>query len=106
MVLFELITIPLRAESVMATLVTKLSFVTRVALSGVWLTSHTGLLYRWPYYTGVESSQQPLGGEALGLLLWITWVQTGQSLIFSFQRTPGPKFSQGQNAQSQEQKPD
>jgi propionyl-CoA synthetase len=26
--------------SVMATLVTKLSFVTRVAISGVWLTSH------------------------------------------------------------------
>jgi hypothetical protein len=30
-----------RASSVMATLVTKLSFVTRVAISGVWLTSHT-----------------------------------------------------------------
>jgi hypothetical protein len=29
-------------EPVMATLVTKLSFVTRVAISGVWLTSHTG----------------------------------------------------------------
>jgi GNAT superfamily N-acetyltransferase len=28
--------------TVMATLVTKLSFVTRVAISGVWLTSHTG----------------------------------------------------------------
>jgi hypothetical protein len=28
----------------MATLVTKLSFVTRVAISGVWLTSHTGFL--------------------------------------------------------------
>jgi hypothetical protein len=26
--------------TVMATLVTKLSFVTRVAISGVWLTSH------------------------------------------------------------------
>jgi hypothetical protein len=27
---------------VVATLVTKLSFVTRVAISSVWLTSHTG----------------------------------------------------------------
>jgi hypothetical protein len=31
-----------KGNSVMATLVTKLSFVTRVAISGVWLTSHNG----------------------------------------------------------------
>jgi hypothetical protein len=34
--------LPKTLVSVMATLVTKLSFVTRVAISGVWLTSHTG----------------------------------------------------------------
>jgi hypothetical protein len=33
----------------MATLVTKLSFVTSVAISGVWLTSHTDFLPLTPF---------------------------------------------------------
>ena len=53
-----------------------------------------------------ESSQQPLGGGTLSLLLWITWVQTSQALSFSLQRTAHDKFGQGQNTQSQRQKPD
>lgn len=53
----------------------------------------------------LESSQQPFGGGTIGLLLWITGVQTGQALLFNCQRTASHKFSQGQNTQRQGQKP-
>src|SRR5262245_36741811 len=54
----------------------------------------------------LKSSQQSLGGGQEGLLLGIARIQTRQRLMFSSQRPPGHKLSQGQDPQRQGQQPD